>query len=208
MAKLNLLHRHAVIKDPMAGLTTEFLYREFGVKPVIIIRHPVSLAASLERLQWFPQVYDFSLQPDIIEDYLHQDRHLLDRTYPNRTMEAMAHWRLLHTVLLKQAERYRDWCIITHEELSANPRSTFQRVFQHLDLPWSQNVADKIKALTEGNGKAGAAAGRVQDFKRDSASIFAHRRDSISVTMRREIYDLTAPIAEQLYDRCTFGIES
>jgi hypothetical protein len=208
LARFNPLHQHAVIKDPMAGLTTEFLYREFGVKPVVIVRHPVSLAASLQRLGWFPQVYDFALQPDVVDDYLTADRHLLERSYANRMMEAMAHWRLLHTILLDQADRYGDWLIVTHEELSADPQRTFRRIYQHTGLPWSDAVARKIDDLTRGNGKAGAAPGRVQDFKRDSASIFAHRRDAIPVDVRRDIYDLTAPVAERLYDRSTFALDS
>jgi hypothetical protein len=167
----------------------------------------VSLAASLQRLQWYPQVYDFTLQPDVVEDYLTADRDLLTRTYPNRMMEAMAHWRLLHTVLLDQADKYGDWCIVTHEELSADPLGTFQRIYEHTGLPWSDAVATKIANLTEGNGKAGAAPGRVQDFKRDSAAIFAHRRDSIPVDIRRDIYNMTAPVAERLYDRSSFAID-
>jgi hypothetical protein len=207
LAKLNPLHRHALIKDPMAGLTTEFLYREFGVKPVVIVRHPVSLAASLARLQWFPEVYDFALQPDVVEDYLAADTDLLTRSYPNRMMEAMAHWRLLHTVLLDQADRYGDWCIVTHEELSARPLQVFERIYRHTGLPWSDRVAARVTALTQGNGKAGAAEGRVQDFKRDSADIFAHRRDAIPVEIRREIYELTAPVANRLYDPATFALD-
>jgi hypothetical protein len=208
MAKVNPLHRHTVIKDPMAGLTTEFLYREFGVKPVIIIRHPVSLAASLQRLGWFPQVYDFILQPNIVDDYLATDRDLLERSYPNRMMEAMAHWRLLHKVLLDQAERYGDWLVVTHEALSAEPQRTFRRIYQHTGLPWTDNVARKIDVLTKGNDKVAAAPGRVQDFKRESASIFAHRRDSIDVNVRRDIYELTAAIADRLYDRSTFSLDA
>lgn len=206
LAKLNPFHQHAVIKDPMAGLTTEFLYREFGVKPVVIVRHPVSLAASLKRLEWFPETYDFELQPDLIEDYLREDIDFLNRTWPNRMLESMVHWRLLHRVLLKQAEQHGDWTIITHEELSARPLDVFRRLYSELDLPWSQTVASKVKKLTRNEGKANASEGRVQDFERDSSSIFETRRDSVPRNVRKEIYEITADVALQIYDRDTYAL--
>jgi hypothetical protein len=207
LAKLNPFHRTALIKDPMGGLTTEFLYREFGVKPVIIVRHPVSLAASLNRLEWFPQTYDFRLQPDLVADYLADETNVLERSWPNRLMEAMAHWRLLHKVLLDQAEKYDDWIVITHEELSANPMRTFRRLYRTLNLPWSSSVESKILTLTQDNGKATPTKGRVQDFRRDSAKIFEVRREAISPETRREIYDITRDVALRLYKPDTFGLD-
>jgi len=206
LAKINFFHRHAIIKDPMAGLTTEFLYREFGVKPVVIVRHPVSLAASLRRLKWFPETYDFEHQPHLVEDYLQKDLHVLERSWANRMLEAMAHWRLLYRVLLIQAERHGDWIILTHEALSKQPIVVFRDLYERLDLPWSQAVEDKVKKLTHHEGKANASDGRVQDFVRDSAAIFKTRRDSIPREVRHEIYEITADVALQLYDRDTFAL--
>jgi len=205
-AKLNPWHEHALIKDPMAGLTTGFLHREFGVKPVIIVRHPVSLAASLKRLGWFPQVYDFALQPDVVRDYLSDDVHLIERSWDNRLLESMAHWRLLYKVLLDQADARGDWIVVTHEELSARPVEVFSRIYQDCGLPWSEGVRSKILSLTKNDGKTQAADGRVQDFVRDSASIFEARRDAVDPELRRQIYEITADVALRLYDRESFGL--
>jgi len=204
-AKVNPFREHVLIKDPMAGLTTEFLYREFHVRPVIIVRHPVSLAASLQRLHWYPQVYDFQLQPNLVEDYLGNDRSLLDRSYPSRLHEAMAHWRLLYTVLLEQANRH-NWVVVTHEELCERPEDTFRTLYQKLDLPWTSSTKRLIHRLTDSDESVDAKDGRVQDFKRDSAAIFERRRDSISVDLRRSIYDLTGPVADRLYNPSTFAL--
>jgi hypothetical protein len=207
LAKVNPFHRAALIKDPMAGLSTGFLNREFGVRPVVIVRHPVSLAASLRRLGWFPELYDFQLQPDLIEDFLQEENDIFDRTWANRLLEAMAHWRLLHRVLLEQASRHGGWIVITHEELSAEPVTVFRRLYRDLDLPWSASVAAKIKSLTQQNGKVHAQNGRVQDFQRDSARIFEARRDAIPVDLRRKIFEITADVACDLYSRKSFALD-
>jgi len=207
LAKVNPFHRAALIKDPMAGLTTGFLNREFGVRPVVIVRHPVSLAASLRRLGWFPELYDFQLQPDVIADFLEAETDILEQTWPNRLLESMAHWRLLHRVLLEQASRHGGWIVITHEELSAEPLSVFRRLYRDLNLPWSASVADKIKSLTQRNGKVHAQNGRVQDFQRDSARIFEARRDAIPIDLRRKIFEITADVACDLYPRTSFALD-
>jgi hypothetical protein len=208
LAKANMLRSSAIIKDPMAGISTEFLYREFGVKPVIIVRHPVSLAASLRRVQWFPQVHDFRLQPDLIQDYLLNDATFLQQDWSDRLLEAMAHWRLLHRMLLRQAEKYEDWVVITHEELSADPQSVFRNLYRELDLPWSPGISRKITSLTQRAGKTQPQPGRVQDFRRDSAQLFKTRRNSIPLTLRKKIFDITADVALQLYPRDSFALKS
>lgn len=208
LAKANLFRSSAVIKDPMAGVSTEFLYREFGVKPVIIVRHPVSLAASLQRVQWFPEVYDFRLQPELIQDYLATDTTFLQQDWSDRLLEAMAHWRLLHRMLLRQAEKYEDWIVITHEELSADPQSVFRNLYRELDLPWSPGISRKIASLTQRSGKTQPRPGRVQDFRRDSAQLFETRRNSISPALRQKIFDITADVALELYPRDSFGLTS
>ncbi|PEN12815.1 hypothetical protein CRI94_12475 [Longibacter salinarum] len=206
LAKANWFRRHALIKDPMAGLTTDFLYREFGVKPVVIVRHPVSLAASLKRLSWFPEVYDFALQPDVIANHLEDDLHLLHTNWEDRLLESMAHWRMLYRVLLDQAEKHGDWIVVTHEELSSHPVRVFRRIYRECGLPWSDGVHKKILSLTTNNGKAYASDGRVQDFKRDSASIFEMRRDSVPLNTRRDIFEITSEIALRIYDRESFKL--
>lgn len=207
LAKLNPFHTAAVIKDPIARLVTEFLFLEFGVKPVIIVRHPVSLAASLQRLGWYPEVHEFRVQPDLIEDYLQDEENVLHRSWPNRLLEAMGAWRLTYKVLLQQAARHEGWQIVTHEELSREPVVVAKRLYEALELPWSERVADQVRAWTSSSNPAKARAGRVQDFKRDSANIFETRRDSVPVETRREIFDVVKDVALKLYPRESFAID-
>ena len=207
LAKSNPFHTAAVIKDPIARLVAEFLYNEFNVTPVILVRHPVSLAASLRRLDWYPEVHEFRVQPQLIEDYLEDERETLHRMWPNRLLEAMGAWRLTYKVLLQQAEAHADWQVVTHEDLSQQPVSVAARLYEALELPWSDRVAAKVRSWTDGTNPAKARPGRVQDFNRDSARIFEMRRDSVPVELRREIFDVVEDVALQLYSRESFAID-
>jgi len=207
LAKMNLLHRAAVIKDPMGRMATEFLYRAFDTTPVILVRHPVSLAASLKRMGWWPEVHEFAVQPDLVEDYFADEKDFLTREWPNRMLESMAHWRATYKVLLQQADRYPDWQVVTHEEFCERPVEVTRRLYDNLGLPWSGAYAEKIRGLTGASNTAQARDGRVQDFRRDSSRLFEMRRDSIPAEERRQIFDVVKDVALTLYSRESFALE-
>lgn len=206
-AKLNLFHRASVIKDPVGKLATSFLHETFDVQPVILIRHPASLAASLKRVGWFPEMKDFTQQPELVEDYFADEPEFLQRDWPTRLLESMAHWRAAYKVLLTQADSYADWEVLTHEELSAEPISVFKRLYQALDLPWSSRIVRSIRKLTNTRDSAEARGGQAMDLSRNSADIFEMRRDSLSKDERQAIFEIVEDVALQVYSRESFDID-
>ena len=208
LAKLNPFHTAAVVKDPTAPLVAAYLQARHNVVPVIVVRHPVSLAASLKRLGWHPTLRWLAEQPALVEDHFAEpeERAFLERTWDDPIDAAAAHWRAIYRVLLRQAQAQEGWHFVTHEALSAEPVITFQYLYDALGLPWSPRVEHRIETLTTGD-HAGARKGRVQDFQRDSAALFDFRRSQITPDERRRIFDLTADVALQFYDRDSFALE-
>jgi hypothetical protein len=206
-ARLNPLNRVGILKDPTCKLTMEYLYRAFDVRPVIVVRHPASLAASLKRVGWWPEMHDFREQTALVEDYFADERDFLKREWPSPLHEAMAHWRATHKVLLHQAQQTDDWIVVTHEELSARPLSTFRQLYETLGLTWSRRIERRIRFLTQGSNAVEASGNQAMDLQRDSASLFEHRRDSLSATERREIFEIVADVALQLYSAESFAVD-
>lgn len=207
LAKLNPFHKAAVIKDPTGSFLAAYLHEHFGVRPVIVVRHPVSLIASLYRVAWEPSLHWFQDQPALAEDHFADEPDFLNRTWPRALEEAAAHWRIVYKVLLRQAEHHPAWPVVTHEALSQDPLGEFRKLYRRLDLPWSGGVARKISKLTGAGNSVQAENGRVQDLKRQSAGIFAYRRDSVPIEERRTIFEITKDVALQVYDRDTFSID-
>ena len=207
LAKLNPFHKAAVIKDPIGCLLSEYLYLQFGVKPVIVIKHPTSFVASLKRVGWWPDLSRLSGQPELIEDYFSEDGTFAPRDWSNPVLGAAAFWRAVHKVLLKQADKYPDWQVITHEQLSQEPVPSFRHLYKTLELPWRGSIQNRILRLTQGSRSAEAKRGRVQDFQRNSANIFKMRRDSLSLEERQMIYEVVEDVALQLYSRESFAID-
>ena len=207
LARFNPVRRVMVLKDPVAKLSTEFLYREFSVQPVVMVRHPVSLAASLDRVSWYPEMKDFLEQPELLRNYFADEEEFLNRQWSSRLLEAMAHWRATYKVLLQQAGRYPSWHMVTHEDLSANPVHAFKQLYHELALPWTSRVERNIRQMTGTKNTTEASGNQAMDLNRDSHQLFEMRRDSIPVELRREIFDIVEDVALQLYSRESFAID-
>lgn len=206
LARLNPWRQAAVIKDPLAKVPAEFLHRQFGVQPVVVVRHPVSLAASLQRVEWYPEVKDFASRPRLLEDYFADDPAFFQREWPSRFLESMGHWRAAYKMLLAQAERH-GWPVVTHEALCEHPLEEFQQLYDTLGLPWSERVARKVQKMTGSGNSAEASGGQAMDLQRDSARLFEMRRDAIPKNKRRAIFEIVSDVALPIYSRDSFAID-
>jgi len=211
IAKLNPFHTAAVVKDPTAALLGKFLRTRYGVHPVTVVKHPVSLAASLQRLGWIPSPHWFASQTSLHEDFgdLVGETLRLDWSCP--ITAAAAHWKLLYGIQLTQAEEAQReagenaWHVVLLERLSDDPIGEFQTLYAALGLPWSDRVARRIRKMTT-TGGGEAREGQMQDLQRKSSEIFELRRQQLSPAERRRVFEITAPVALTLYDEASFAL--
>lgn len=205
LARHNPFHRVAVIKDPTAPFVAQYLQEKWGVVPVVIVRHPVSHAAALLRLQWHPSLHWMAEQDAFREDFFGEDPSFLDQHLDDIVVAAAFHWRAVYKVLLEQAASF-GFVVVTLEALSAEPEAEFQALYRTLGLPWSLGVAQYVRKLTMNAGAGEVRNGKVQDFRRDSAAIFALRRSQLSETDRQVVFDITQDVACRLYSTASFGL--
>ncbi|UCC83691.1 MAG: sulfotransferase [Gemmatimonadota bacterium] len=208
LAKINPFHTTALIKDPIGCLLTEYLATRFGVRPLILVRHPVTFVASTLRLGWSIDISAISDQPELVEDYFESEEDLLWAPGDDPLEAAARLWRALNKVLLAQADQHPEWPVLTHEEVSARPVEVFRDLYKHFDLKWSPRIEGLIRRRTGPKNKAEVAAGRVQDFRRDSAQLFAIRSRMLSSEQRRRVFELTSDVAKKLYSEESFGLEN
>ena len=208
LAKANPFHTAAVLKDPTASMMAKYLHERFEVRPVVVIRHPVSLVASFRRLDWWPTAEKLLEQPALVRDHLDAKTTSVpsaDPDLPDHMADACHHWCLVNQVLLDWADTY-DWRIVRHETLCASPLETFHRLYDDLDLPWSERVQLKIQELTTAASPT-ADNNDVQDFQRDSEGIFETRLRSVSPSHRRAIFELTRDVALRVYSEASFALD-
>lgn len=207
LAKINPFHKTAIIKDPTGPLMTEYLYENFHVRPLILVKHPTSFVASIKRLGWEPSVLKLNDQPELLEDFFSDMPDLFTHVYDDSITSLAIFWKVIYKVLLEQASKYPSWHVLTHEELSSDPCRVFKQLYQEFDLPWSNRVNKKILQMTDNKNSTEVRSGVVQEFNRNSAEIFNLRRSSLSIEERKRIFDIVEDIALKIYSYDSFAID-
>ena len=206
LARWNPFHETAVIKDPIGCLLAEFLHRTFGVRPLLLTRHPVTFVASVMRIGWKLTLEPLLAQRELIEDYLADDEAVLRSAGSNPIEVAAYVWRALYTVLFRQAQQNEGWLIVRHEDLCNEPVDGFRRLYDDLGLPWSARVERRVQRWSKPGNAVEASQGRVQQFRRDSRQIHKLRMAMLEPRERRRIFEIAGEMSSTWYDEKSYGI--
>lgn len=200
LARLNPFHRFAVVKDPVGCLLTEYLLLRYGMRPIVMVRHPLGFVASVTRLGWSPALAPLLVQPRLVERYFDAADVDVARRYRegSAVQRAAVLWRLLNRVLTVMARAHPEILLVTHETLNEQPLPTFQRLFAHAGLPFVATARRRIEHLTRA-ANASARPGRVQDFRRDSRAIAGQYRRILDAAEIREVSAICEPVARLHY---------
>jgi hypothetical protein len=161
-----------LFKDPMALLSAEWLARTYAPDMIVLIRHPAAFASSLKRLGWFFPFQDLLGQDELMQVYLEPfraDMEQILREPPDIIAQSILLWRMLHHVILRYRLEHPDWIFIRHEDLSADPVPSFERLFQRLGLAFTSRVRQTIQDHSRPENPREATVGVVHQLHRDSA---------------------------------------
>jgi hypothetical protein len=192
----------ALVKDPIALFSAEWLADRFEARPVVMIRHPAAFAGSLKRLDWRFDFGNWADQPLLLRDHLApfedairdvarapQKHDIID--------QAVLLWNGIHHVIRGYRDRHPGWAFVKYEELAADPVPGFLDLFAHLDLPWSEGIRAEIERFSTGPEEVPPLLHRrVKRDSRAAASTWLHR---LTEEERRRIREGTAEVARAFY---------
>lgn len=137
----------ALVKDPIAIFSAEWLAKVFDMDVIVLIRHPAAFALSLKSKNW---KYDFShilKQPLLLKHYLSPfQSQIYDYTIKEYDIidQAILLWNLIYFIVNKYREFHKNWIFVRHEDLSKRPIQGFNKIFQKLDMPLSNSIQSEI----------------------------------------------------------------
>jgi len=207
LARYNPWHQVCLVKDPVGCLLTGYLVERFDFSAIVVLRHPIGVADSFNRLGIDANEGLAALrsQPGYVGDFLtEEDRTLMGRTYEDLRLAAAVLWRILWRGLSEQA-RVTETPIVRLEDLSASPVEEFRRLYERFDLPWSSRVERKILHMTTGQVAAPRTEGPARQFVRDSARITEATVERTPKDLRRQIYEICGAAGEPWYDSSSYG---
>jgi len=152
-----LKHRYlshiALLKDPIALFSAEWLAKTFRMNLIILIRHPAAITSSLKELNWRFSFSPFLQQPLLMRDHLYRfEAEMIDQeNNPNRNVvdEAILLYKIIHHMIIKYRRCHKDWIFIRHEDISREPIANFKYVFQRLRLDFTSSVRKVIEEHTD-----------------------------------------------------------
>jgi hypothetical protein len=190
-----------LIKDPLALLAAPWLAQAFGMRVVVLIRHPAAFASSLKRMDWTHPFEDF-FQPGLLEGPLAPfaaEIELFAREPQPIVAQAALLWVALNHVVLGYRDAHPDWLYVRHEDLSLAPEERFREVCAHTAVPFDTGIRRYLADSTASDNPAEARPGQAHQLKRDSGANvrgWATRLTAAEIDLVRE---RTATVASHFY---------
>ena len=138
----------SIIKDPLAIMSAEWMYENYGCDMVVLIRHPAAFVASLKVKNWQYDFNQFRLQEGLmntwlkgysaeISEYATNQKDIID--------QGILLWNTIHNVIAGYRKKYEnEWYFVRHEDISKDPIPEFEKIFYRLNLTLDDFVRNYI----------------------------------------------------------------
>lgn len=189
------------LKDPTANYLTAWLHREFGVRPVVLVRHPCGIAAGFLRVGW-SGVRDFLDRPGRAAQLRPEDRDYLDvhgaQAKGDPVLSAALSWRATIGMLLQLRETIPEMVVVRYEDLAADPKDRFPDLATQLGLPWGRHNSEILGAMQGPALSQEALGSSPHVMNRDPAATAASWRQRLSEADIERVLSHAGPLAEEL----------
>jgi hypothetical protein len=168
---LRYRERRAVMKDPIALFSAEWLAKQFGAAVIVLIRHPAAFVSSLLRLGWTFPFEDLLDQPKLIETYLSpfeaEIRHHV-RTDTDLINQAVSLWKMFQHVISTYRDQHPSWKIVRMEDLAIEPIPKIGELYRYADLSYTDRVQRTVRRHTHSANPSEVKTDNAKETQRDS----------------------------------------
>lgn len=194
--------RTALVKDPLAVFSAEWLADTFDMTVIVLIRHPAAFASSMKRLDWDTPFQHLLDQPLLVRDHLQPFQSELGEyaRAPHGTIDrAVLLWRMTYYVVSCYRQSHPDWIYIRHEDLSRDPLGRFRDLYARLGLEYSPQVQAVICEHSNSVNPGEVPATWPHALKRDSRSSMWTWKQRLGQAEVDRVRAQTADVASEFY---------
>ncbi len=196
----------ALLKDPIALFSSEWLADSFDLDVVILIRHPAAFVASLKTRNWRHSFQSLLDQPLLMRDFLHPyEEEIRYHAVKGRDIvdESAVLWKVLYSAVARFQERRPDWIFVRLEDLSRNTLPAFQKLYEDLGLEWGEKVDEFVRSTSSSRNLAvDSDAGSV---RRNSAAHSWSWKKQLTPEEIERVRTITGPLWKSFYNDADWG---
>jgi hypothetical protein len=193
-----LKKQRPLLKDPISIFSADWLYEEYDMDVIVLIRHPAAFVGSLKKAGWNFPFNHFIEQPLLIKNHLSEYENIISeyaKEEPNIIEQGILLWNIIHKRIYgTYKDQYNgDWIFIRHEDLSREPLKKFEKLYQRLSLDFSESVKTRILKFTSVEQE------KKSKLKRDSQSNIWSWKDRLTEKEINKIKEQTLEVSQNFY---------
>lgn len=197
-----LLHQIPLLKDPFAVFSTGWFSQQLGCSVVIMVRHPAAFVSSLMRLKWPFDFSDLLVQPLLVRDWLGpyymEMEQMIDK--PNDLLaQGCLIWRIIYDVVSQLKERFPQFQVVRHEDLSLDPVGGYREIFSLIGLEFTQKQAQMIVKFSSSDNPYENTDRNKYSIRLDSRTSLGNWKKRLSDGEIGRIRELTEDVAYRYY---------
>lgn len=187
------INKRPLIKDPLAIMSADWIYKKFNARMIIILRHPAAFVASVKVKEWHHPFKHFSDQDELMRLLSPYASTILEyqKTNPDLIDQGILLWNLIYYRVSQFQQKYPDWMYIRHEDLSRNPIDEFRKIYKKLHLRFDEQIRNKIIESTSAN--------KEDHLKRDSKKNITSWKNRLTENEIERIKTGTSGLWEKFY---------
>ncbi|MBC7883557.1 MAG: sulfotransferase [Anaerolineae bacterium] len=192
-AMFRTLQKRALVKDPIAIFSAEWLAKRFNMDVVVMIRNPAAFVGSLKKAGWTFDFNQFLQQPLLMEHYFSKYESKI-REYATDGKDiidqAILLWNLIYHVVLIYQKEYPDWIFVRHEDLSNSPSKEFCLLYDKLGLDFSVDIEQQILSCSSTESSIGKGSVVQRDSSSNIYSWQARLSDDEICRVKRDTFEI------------------
>lgn len=196
----NFHGQRALIKDPFAIFSAPWFAERLGCNVVITARHPGGFVGSLKRLGWNFDFNNFIGQPLFMRDHLEADRAAMESLQKDDIIgQAALLWKIIYRFAHGTRDRFPQFQVVRHEDLSLDPIGGYQALYKSLGLNFTERVKNIIQNSSSSENPAKLAKNKTHSVKLDSRANLDNWKKILSPEEITRVRKITEGISESFY---------
>jgi hypothetical protein len=191
-----------LLKDPFAVFSAPWFAKTLECQIVILVRHPLAFVSSLKRLGWDFDFRDLLAQPLLMRNHLESFRAEMENilnSHEDIIAQGSLLWRMVYTVVDGFRERYPEFLVVRHEDLSHQPNHEFGQLYAALGLEFNPEVQQALTNSSQSSNPEELSKRKVHAVNLNSRANLSNWKKRLTEKEVQRIQILTMDVAEKFY---------